>query len=64
MSEDYTLEAKNEDGNWESIDRDQAVDDESHAMYDEYVFYKAGEEYDDHAKTFTAGQIEQFAQIW
>ena len=64
-SEDYELDGIDHKLNYcQPIDRDQAVDDEGHAMYDEYVFSKAGEEYDDPAKTFTAEQIEQFAQTW
>ena len=58
-NEDYEL-----NGIDQPIDRDQAVDDEGHAMYDEYVFYKADEEYNDPAKTFTAEEVEQFAQTW
>lgn len=64
-SEDYELNGIDHELNYcQPIDRDQAVDDEGHAMYDEYVFRKAGEEYNDHAKTFTSEQIEQFAQTW
>ena len=65
MSEDYELDGLNYELHYcEAISRDQAVDDEGHAMYDEYVFRKAGEEYDDPAKTFTAEQVEQFAKTW
>lgn len=64
-NEDYELDGLNYELNYcQPIDRDQAVDDEGHAMYDEYVFYKADEEYNDPAKTFSAEQIEQFAQTW
>ncbi len=64
-SEDYELNGIDHELNYcQPIDRDQAVDDEGHAMYDEYVFYKADEEYNDPAKTFSAEQIEQFAQTW
>ena len=63
-NEDYTLEAKDEDGSWESIDRDQAVDDEGHACYTAYAFTAADEPYRDPAKTFTAEQVEWFAQTW
>lgn len=65
MSEDYMLNGIDCDLNYsEDIERDQAVDEEGHAVYDEYVFYKADEEYSDPAKTFTAEQIELFAQTW
>lgn len=63
-SEEYTLEAKEEGGSWESIDRDQAVDDEGNAYYTSYAFTSANEAYRDPAKTFTAEQVEQFAQTW
>ena len=64
-NEDYELDGLNYELNYcQPIDRDQAVDDEGHAMYDEYVFCKAGEEYDEVVKTFTAEQIERFAQTW
>lgn len=64
-SEDYELDGLNYEPLYcETISRDQAVDDEGHAMYDEYVFHKPGEEYDEIAKTFTAEQIERFAQTW
>lgn len=62
--EDYTLEAKEEGGSWESIDRDQAVDDEGHACYTSHAFTSADEAYRDPTKTFTAEQVEQFAQTW
>jgi hypothetical protein len=32
-SEDYTLEAKEEGGSWETIDRDQAVDAEQIELF-------------------------------
>lgn len=65
MSEDYMLNGIDYDLNYsEPITRDQVVDEEGHAMYDKYVFSKASEEYADPAKTFTAEQIEQFAQTW
>lgn len=64
-NEDYELDGLNYELPYcEAISRDQAVDDEGHAMYDEYVFRKVGEEYDEVVKTFTAEQIEQFAQTW
>ena len=63
--EDYELNGIDHELNYcQPIDRDQAVDDEGHAMYDEYVFCKAGEECNDPAKSFTAEQIEEFAQTW
>jgi hypothetical protein len=46
-SEDYTLEAKEEGGNWETIDRDQAVDDEGDAYYTSYAFPTADQDYRD-----------------
>ena len=58
------IEAKDEGGSWESIDRDQAVDDEGHAYYTVYAFTSADEAYRDPAKTFTAEQVEQFAKTW
>ena len=64
-NEDYELDGLNYELHYcETISRDQAVDDEGHAMYDEYVFRKPGEEYDEIVKTFTAEQVEQFAQTW
>lgn len=63
-SEDYTLEAKGEGGSWESIDRDQAVDDEGIAYYYAYAFVSADEAYRDPSRTFTAEQVEWFAQTW
>ena len=63
-NEGYTLEAKDEGGSWESIDRDQAVDDEGLACYTVYAFTSADEAYRDPAKTFTAEQVEWFAQTW
>lgn len=64
-NEDYKLDGLNYELHYcQPIDRDQAVDDEGHAMYDEYVFRKPGEEYDEIVKTFTAEQVEQFAQTW
>lgn len=64
-SEDYELDAINRELSYiQPIDRDQAVDDEGHAVYDEYVFYKIDECYPDRGNSFTAEQIEQFAQTW
>ena len=79
-SEDYEPDAINRELSYiQTIDRDQAVDDEGHAVYDEYVFYKIDEGhavYDeyvfykidechpDRGNSFTAEQIEQFAQTW
>ncbi|MCB4890619.1 hypothetical protein [Bifidobacterium pseudocatenulatum] len=64
-SEDYELDAINYELNYaQTINRDQAVDDEGHAVYDEYVFYKFGEYYPAKNGSFTAEQIEQFAQTW
>ena len=64
MSEDYTLEAEGEDGSWESIDRDQAVDDEGRACYTVYAFTSSDEAYRDPDRMFTAWQVEQFARTW
>lgn len=64
-SEDYELDAINCELNYmQAIDRDQAIDDEGHAVYDKYVFYKIGEYYPDRGNSFTAEDIEQFAQTW
>lgn len=63
-SECYTLEAKEEGGSWESIDRDQAVDEEGNSYYTTYAFTAADEAYRAPAKTFSAEQVEQFAQTW
>ena len=64
-SEDYELDAINRELSYiQTIDRDQAVDDEGHAVYDEYVFYKIDECHPDRGNSFTAEQIEQFAQTW
>jgi hypothetical protein len=64
-SEDYELDAINRELSYiQPIDRDQAVDDEGHAVYDEYVFYKIDECHPDRGNSFTAEQIEQFAQTW
>lgn len=65
VSEDYELNGIDHELNYcQPIDRDQAVDDEGHAMYDEYVFYGPDEAYNGPVKTFSAEQIEQFAQTW
>ena len=63
-NEDYTLEAEDEGGSWESIDRDQAVDDEGVACYTSYAFVSAEEAYRDPSRTFAAEQVEWFAQTW
>ena len=64
VSEDYTLVAMDEDGNWESIDRDQVVGDEGHACYRVYAFIPAAEPYRDPSRTFMAEQVERFARTW
>ncbi len=53
-----------EHGCIQTIDRNQAIDGEGHAVYDEYVFYKIGEYYPAKCGSFTAEQFEQFAQSW
>ena len=44
----------------EPITRDQAVDENGKAFYDEYVFYTDDEEYADPQKRFTSDDIERF----
>lgn len=44
----------------QTIDRDQAVDNEGHALYNEYVFYKIGECHPAMFGSFTAVQVERF----
>lgn len=62
-SDTYQLEAKEEGGNWESIDRNQAVDEETgKAWYVEYALYRPEECYRSHL--YTAEQIERFARTW
>ena len=64
-NEDYQLDGMNYELRYcEPISRDQAVDDEGHAMYDEYIFHKPGEEFYNPSRTFTAEEVEQFAQTW
>lgn len=64
-NEDYELDGINYELRYcQPISRDQAVDDEGHAVYDEYIFHKSGEEPYNPSMTFTAEQIEQFAQTW
>lgn len=64
-NEDYELDGLNYELHYcQPIDRDQAVDDEGHAMYDEYIFHKPGDEFYNPSRTFTAEQVEQFAQTW
>ena len=64
-NEDYKLDGLNYELHYcQPIDRDQAVDDEGHAMYDEYIFHKPGDEFYNPSRTFTAEQVEQFAQTW
>lgn len=65
MSEDYQLVGMNYKLRYcEPISRDQAVDDEGHAMYDEYIFHKPGEEFYNPCRTFSAEKVELFAQTW
>lgn len=64
-NEDYKLDGLNYELRYcEPIRRDQAVDDEGQAMYDEYIFHKPGDEFYNPSRTFTAEQVEQFAQTW
>lgn len=64
VSEDYELEAREEGGAWEGIDRDQAVDDEGDACYVAYAFSVVGEDYRDPAKIFGAEEVEEFVRVW
>lgn len=61
-SGDYMLEAREEGGSWETIGRDQAVDDDGHACYVSYAFTKADEDYRDPERIFHADQVEEFAR--
>ena len=64
-NEDYKLDGLNYELHCcEAISRDQAVDGEGQAMYDEYIFHKPGDEFYNPSRTFTAEQIEQFAKTW
>lgn len=64
-NEDYKLDGLNYELHYcEAISRDQAVDGEGQAMYDEYIFHKPGDEFYNPSRTFTAEQVEQFAQTW
>lgn len=53
------------DGYSQSIDRDQAVDDDGKAVFDSYAF-EIGNDYDSDIRTweFTAADIEEFARTW
>lgn len=63
MSEDYKLDGLSYEFHYcESISRDQAVDGEGQAMYDEYIFHKPGEEFYNPCRTFTDEQVELFVQ--
>lgn len=65
MDEDCKLDGLNYELRYcEPISRDQAVDDEGQAMYDEYIFHKSGDEFYNPSRTFTAEQVELFAQTW
>lgn len=58
---DYELDVINyELGCIQTIDRNQAVDNEGHALYNEYVFYKIGECRPAMFGSFTAVQVERF----
>lgn len=62
-SDIYQLEAKEEGGSWESIARDEAINDETgKAWYVEYALYEPEGCYRSHL--YTAEQIERFARTW
>ena len=48
----------------QGIDRDQAVDDEGHAIYEEYVLSRTNERGEEEAYEFDAQTMEEFAAEW
>lgn len=53
------------DGYSQSIDRDQAVDEDGNAVFDSYAF-QLGDGYEEDMRTwqFSAADIEDFARTW
>lgn len=63
-NEDYELDGLNYELRYcEAISRDQAVDDEGQAMYDEYIFHRPGDEFYNPSRTFTAEQVEHSPRL-
>lgn len=62
--EDYMLEAQETDGLWESIDRDQAVDEQGTPYYERYAFSAPDDAYRQPDRTFSAEQMKRYADIW
>lgn len=64
QDESYELDGINYEHIYiQTIDRNQVVDNEGHAVYDEYVFYRIGECHPARFGSFTAEQVKQFLQI-
>ena len=63
-SDEYYLEAREEDGAWETIDRDQAVSEDGTAIYVAYFFGKEGDDVRIPERTYAAEDIEAYAQTW
>ncbi|ETY71328.1 hypothetical protein [Bifidobacterium moukalabense] len=61
---EYYLEAHEENGAWETIDRDQAVSEDGKAYYAEYFFGKEGDDVRIPERTYAAEDIETYAQTW
>ena len=62
--DEYYLEAHEEDGAWETIDRDQAVSEDGTAIYVAYFFGKEGDDVRIPERTYAAEDIEAYAQTW
>lgn len=62
--EDYTLEAKETDGSWESIDRDQAVDEHGDPYYERYAFSAPDDTYRQPDRMFSPEQVGRYADTW
>ncbi|MBS5692951.1 MAG: hypothetical protein KHW71_02965 [Bifidobacterium dentium] len=64
-NDEYELDVINRrQGYAQTIYRDQALDNEGHAIYNGYVFYKLGEYYPAKNGSFTPENIEAYAQTW
>lgn len=63
-SDEYYLEAREEDGAWETIDRDQAVSEDGTAIYVTYFFGKEDDDVRTPERIFAAEDIEAYAQTW
>lgn len=62
--EDYTLEAKETDGPWECIDRNQAVDEQGTPYYERYAFSTSDDGYRHPDRMFSAEQMGRYADTW